>query len=543
MSGDASVFSLTDNPFAQTGLTPRASREQVAERAGRSAWAAQALLDPFQRLTEELSWLPGASGQAAAETVQALAARNPNLVGERLVLLRGLAKANLAADAAVRFADPDLVEQMVRAWDAVEVDDVAGQVNADRMISGFPQVNAAQVGWALQAVRERHGGSAAQLLARVEDGRERLERLIERPAPSGQDADLRLVDSLVSAWAEAWAPALDKTEASILNEVDAMTRGGRDGTDRLEMLLEGWKAAYAPALLLARRRGREDARALNLVGDIRGLYLDPSAGEGRLAPAARIAALLGQAFPDAPAIQRMTAGDVQRLGVQTIPTPDRPPPPPPAAKPARDRAESRAETKAERDRRHAGVKARDAARAAANAEEAARRLAQQQRDRAAAEARQPWDRKPAPAMAAQRPSGSSAEAAREALIAQVRARVEAQGQTPVPSTPQKKKGGCGWIIPLIIGGFMLVRCINEEIEKTPVGPSPRTPPAEAPLVPAPDARDSDMPVDPPTFGDPDPAPKGRRQSPRATDNQIGSGAPEDGQAAEDGSVGGGSRRR
>lgn len=526
MAGDASVFSLTDNPFAQLGLTPRASREQVEERAGRSHGLAQVLLDPFRRLTEELAWLPGASGQAAAETVQALAARNAKAVDERLLLLRGLAKANLAADAAARFGDADMVEDMVRAWDAVEVDDVASQVNADRMISGFPQVNAAQVGWALQTVRERHGAGAAQLLARLEDGRERLVKLIERPAPSGQDADLRLVDSLVSAWAEAWGPALDKMETNILNEVDAMTRGGRDGTERLEMLLEGWKGAYAPALLLARRRGREDPRALTLVGDIRGLYLDPSAGAGRLGPASRIAGLLGQMFPDAPAIQRMTAGDVQRLGAQTIgpqAVADRPSATAAAARAAREGAES----KSERARRHAGVKARDAARAAANAEEAARRLAQQQRARAAADTGQPWGRREAPAKAVQ--AANAAEAAREALVAQVRARVEAAGQAPA-GEPQKKKGGCGWIIPLAIGGFVLARCINSLDDDRPA-PSP-APTIEAPAV-----------VEPPAaFGEaPAAAPSRPGRPSRSLDNQVGSGAPDGAPLIEDdGSTGGGS---
>jgi len=375
-------------------------------------------------------------------------------------------------------------------------------------------------------VRERHGASAAQLLATAGDGRERLVRLIERPAASGHDTDLRLIDALVTAWGEAVGPALDQKEDAILAEVDAMTRGGRDGVDRLESLLADWQWANGPALLLATRRGREDARALRLVGDIRTLYLDPSAGPGRLGPAARIAGLLGQLFPHAPAIQRMVTSDVARLGGQPIGPQEiaqRPTQTAAAARAERERGES----KGERARRHAGVKARDAARAGANAKEAGRRLAEQQRARAVAQGGKVAKAAASTVVAA----GAAAEAAREALIAQVRARVEAAGQTPAGA--QKKKGGCGWIIPLLIGGGLLVRCINEMDE--PRAPDP--PAIQAPPVITPPEAFGAPPVPEPAV----PTPDRRRGSSRSVDNEIGAGAPEGPPASED-SEGGGSPR-
>ena len=487
MAGD--VFSLTDNPFAQLGLTPRASRDQIVDRAGAGHPLAQLLMDPFARLTEELAWLPGTSGQAAQETVQSLHRRDAAAVAERLLLLRGVAKANLAADSATRFSDPDMVDQLVRAWDTVETADLAGQVNADRMISGFPQVNPAQLGWALQAVRERHGYSVAEVLARSGDGRDRLVRLIERPAPSGHDADLRLIDALVVAYTEQIADALDAKEAKILSEVDVMVRGGRDNTERLESLIEDWKRHHWPALLLASRRGREDARALTLVGDMRVLYLDPSVGPQGLGPAVRIAASIVQAFPSAPAIQRMASSDAARLGGGVLPLPaahSAPQSPPPA--PPQPRREKQPQAKASR------VKA------------TAKRVVDQ------------------------------AEAAREALIAQVRARVAAQGQVP-HTQPQKKKGGCGWIIGLIVAGFALTCCIDAMDE--PDAPSIRAPE----VIPAPAPLPEGMIAPPPE--EPGASVEDRPRN-RTVDNEVGAGAPPDEFVApgypDDGSTGGGSER-
>lgn len=466
MAGDDRLFSLTDNPFALLGLTPRASREQIEEAAARGGGrgAAGAVLDPHARLTEELSWLPGASSLAAQETVAALAARDAGAAAGRLVLLRGLAKANLAADMALRFADPDMIDQMVRAWDGVETADVLSQVNADRMISGYPPANAAQVDWALQTVRERHGRSAARLLAEAGDGRDRLIRLIERPAPSGHDNDLKLIDAVVGAYTEELAPLLDQREATILNEVDAMTRGGRDGLERLEGHMAAWEAANRPALVMAKLRGREDARALGLVGAMRTLYLDPSAGAGRIGPAGRIANMLLGFFPDAPAIQRMASGDVTRLGA-IVQGPQAVAERPDLSAVARAAQTERGESKAVRDRRQAAVRSKDAARAAAQAQQAQAHLERQARERAAAD----WNSKglvkppkpakahpPAKATAAPVVVGQAAEAAREQLVAAVRARVAAAGQTP-PAIPGKKKGGCGWIIPFLIVMFFVIK--------------------------------------------------------------------------------------
>jgi hypothetical protein len=450
MAGEQRLFSLTDNPFAQMGLTPRASRDQIeAAPGGRAGWAAAVLLDPYRRLAEEVAWLPGASGQAASEAVAMLAARDRAGAMQALVLMRGLAKANLAADMALRFGEAELIDHLVRAWDAVAAPDVLNQVNADRMISGFPATNGAQVDWALQGVRERHGATAAAVLgAAGADGREQLVRLIERPSASAQDSGMRLVDAIVAAYGELTAELLDQQEGAILDEVAAMTRGGRDGVDRLEMLLAAWALSNRPALMLARRRRREDARALRLVGDMRAIYLDPSAGPGRLGPAGRIASLLLGAFPDGPAIQRMVSSDAARLGAGA---------PLPIMSSADDTPQAALERAmlAERGRRET-VEARQANR---------KRLAQKDVD----------DRRRS------QTAPSAGSAAREQLMALVRAKAQPRGGAP---NVQGKKGAglIGCLAPMVVLGIVLARCATERDRDHAVPATAPQPAAEAPAI-------------------------------------------------------------
>lgn len=461
MAGDDRLFSLTDNPFALLGLTPRASRDQIeaAQARGGSAWASEILLDPYRRLVEELGWLPGVSGQAAQEAVAALAARDAAQTSQSIRLARGLAKANLAADAALRFADTEMVEPLMRAWEAINPPDVLGQVNADRMISGFPTTNAAQVDWALQSVRQRHAATAARLLAEAGDaGRDRLLRLVGRPTASGQEGDRRMIEALVIAYDAEQAQALDQRETAILNEVTDMTRTGRDGIERLEGLLLAWSTLHRPALLIASMSGRDDARALQLVGDMRTVYLDPSSGPGRIGPAGRIALLVLGQFPDSPAIQRMATGDTLRLGAGV-------------SAPTTITAKATADDEAGADRALYADRARREVSRKASAADGARA---RKTDKATAAAT------------------AASTSARDQLLAAVRARAHAE-HAQATGAPAAKKKGCGciaWLLPIAMVIFFIVKALlksdAEHPQSTAEPPTVQAPAAPAPVV-TPDA--------------------------------------------------------
>ena len=444
MSGAA--FALTNNPFALLGLTPRDSRERIEERArqGGDQQAAALLLDPFERLVSELAWLPGVSRSVSEEVIASLHRKDAAAVEQRVVLLRGLAKANLAADAARRFDDAEWVADTVRAWEAVDATEVLGRINDDRTISGFPQVGPSQVRWALDAVRRRHAEGAARVLARSDEGRALLLREAERPPGSASGEEQRYVDALAAAVDEHMAEGLDEAERAILGEADAMLRSGRADPTRFETFLDNWARAREAQLRLARRRGREDARALQLVGDLRTLYLDPTPGPQRLGPAAVIASRLQARFPDSPAIQRMTAADITRLGgVPELTAEPAPPPPPPA------RWEER----------------RDERRAQASQKQKQKQAKQQQKPRAQTAV----------------PSGrETPEQARARLVEQLTAQAQ---RVKEAQQSQQKKGGCGWIIPLIIGGVALARCIADGGEDTGSEKTAEPPAAVAPATP------------------------------------------------------------
>jgi len=436
-------FSLTDNAFAQLGTTPRASREVLEEElraGGARAHAARRLLDMFERLDEELGWLPGVSNAAAADVLAALVNGDGRGVRERIKAMRGLAKANLAADAAARLADVELVEVLVRAWEQVDPFEVANRLSDDRALASLPPVTGSQVQWGLETMRRRHAVGAAAVLAGSETGRTVLLRAVERPG-TASGGDQRMVDALVEGFEAQTSAELDNLEAAILAEVDALTRSGHTEVGRLDQLLEAWGRQHAASLRLAQRRGREDPRALALVGEIRRLYLDPTPGPQRVAPAAVIAARLQSLLPHSPAVQRMVGSDLGRLG---------------------GGREAYREVAAPPPGRPQGAVPSSAPKS---------RTAKVQK----------------PPKAAKAKAATAAEAARERLVAQVRARLEAEGQA-ANAPGQKKKVGCGWIIPLLIGGFFLTRCVlggeDEPSEPPTVSPPAAVAPSDSEPGPA-----------------------------------------------------------
>ena len=477
------AFALTDSPFAVLGVSPRAGQAQIeaalARHPSRPRAIADLLLDARTRLAHELAWLQGLSGGAAEETLRLAHGGYKDQVASRLNNLRGLNKANLAAHAAERFSDPVFVEAMAKAWEGVDTADATARVNEERAVAGLPPAAEPQVAWALDEVRARHGATAARVLTRGGEDPEALSHLIQRSAATESESGRRFLDAVVAAYGEQQADALEKLERGLIHETDASTRSGSTDLRRFEGLMDRWRAAMAPLRELARLRGREETRALRLVGDLRSVYLDPSPGPGRVAPAVEIARLLQAEFSHSTAIQRMVSGDLNRLSASReaslAPTE--------AARTGSvgDRAEAR---KAERERnvgsRRGGVQDRSDARRAAREHGAA------SSSRNGTPARTAIPTTPAsviPAVGALRgqvveqlrkQAEAARDSAREAL---------ADGLRPTPEAKAKKKqkGGFG-VVFLIMAGFWVVNWIGDRFEQDSPDEAPPVAAAPAPVL-------------------------------------------------------------
>ena len=109
----AAHFDLTQSPFHLLGLSIRASREVVVDaheealadgRADEAVLvrAQQNVLTPRTRTEAELSWFPSAPPSQAREILSNLEDNNLGDADRALERLRGLDKANLAADLCTR---------------------------------------------------------------------------------------------------------------------------------------------------------------------------------------------------------------------------------------------------------------------------------------------------------------------------------------------------------------------------------------------------------------------------------------------------------
>src|SRR5262245_24228312 len=150
---------IEKNPFALLEVSTRDDRQKIVQRAEEKSLSLDSeacsraraeLINPRQRIAAEVAWLPGLSPKDATDATLVLHV-NPSLL-----LARGndrpLARANLVASVFSILGTDLPVEEWVD-WicrladlsEAIESADVLREINEDRMISHFPEINSLDV--------------------------------------------------------------------------------------------------------------------------------------------------------------------------------------------------------------------------------------------------------------------------------------------------------------------------------------------------------------------------------------------------------------
>ena len=168
----AAHFDLTQSPFHLLGLSIRASREEVVDaheealadgRADEAVLmrAQQTVLTSRTRIEAELSWFPGAPPSQARDILSNLEESNLGDADRALERLRGLDKANLAADLCTRSGgETKYVNELLETYEDFTVRDVQEVLRGLRSVSGFPIPDQQQVSGALTSLRLNHAKAA-----------------------------------------------------------------------------------------------------------------------------------------------------------------------------------------------------------------------------------------------------------------------------------------------------------------------------------------------------------------------------------------------
>ena len=277
--------------------------------------AQQTVLTSRTRIEAELSWFPGAPPSQARDILSNLEESNLGDADRALERLRGLDKANLAADLCTRSGgETKYVNELLETYEDFTARDVLEILRGLRSVSGFPIPDQQQVNGALTALRLNHAKAAVACIVAAKSSGEALTGIVESFLARSDDDVGHLLDLIVREY-DAWSqPHLGRIKERIESDI-ATYRGGSDQcpVEQLVKLLAEWDAINQPVQLLDESKGHEEPRSKEIYGIVRDFCLWLADENGQYQEALAISRALLETFPELPAVAAQLSQDVDAL--------------------------------------------------------------------------------------------------------------------------------------------------------------------------------------------------------------------------------------
>ncbi|MGF6965738.1 hypothetical protein OKW43_002766 [Paraburkholderia sp. WC7.3g] len=337
MSTNTYETHLHTNPFCVLGVTTRDDRRKIVKLAEERTLqldsdicqkARSDLTNPRTRLAAEMAWMPGVAPKIAEDVIRALA-ENPRVV-RTVQGLPGLARANVMAAACELVADDEPVSsvaEFVRNFAeivaSIDLEDVLRDVNEDRSVSGFPEVQGKEtIAQEFSERRKAYRSVLKNLLDSLESAKlvDTMTDVMRRATDGGKVQAPALLDDLVDSYEVETQGFLQK-EAENLSALvgharEAAPRGASvvdPLLDRVENVARNWHWVALPILISAKSRGIAHRPSQAAAYELRSLSLALNNDHGMLNEADRMTRLLRELFAELPDVAERLSEDAQAL--------------------------------------------------------------------------------------------------------------------------------------------------------------------------------------------------------------------------------------
>lgn len=333
----AIVTALHKSPFAVLGATTRDDRRRIVHLAEDKSLeldhdvcqkARADLTNPRTRLSAEMAWLPGVSPRKASLLLEALLKDPMNI--RRETSLPTLAHLNMLA-AAFEAVDGEhdaddlagFIQEIAYRADHLDTDEVLRDINEDRAVSGFPEVQTLDQVEAELAERKRYYRSA------IRDALDRLPtttlvqvmtRTVDAVTAGGDEHAPGLIDDLVDTYEVETQGFLQKEAENIHKLIKAVRDSASRGevavnpyVDKLCLVARNWDAVAQPIQLSTKARGIDHEASQTLAYEIRNVAIDLFNNHGMLAQSQQLTSLLQELFAEVPEVCERVEQDADAL--------------------------------------------------------------------------------------------------------------------------------------------------------------------------------------------------------------------------------------
>lgn len=330
---------LFENPFYLLEVTTRDSSQKIVLTAEEKSLAIDTdvctkacsiLTNPRQRLSAEISWLPGLSPGKVDEIIKNISTSPIQGINDLLIGLPHLAYCNLATSYINQLSFKDNPEYLVKwisyivnAFQYIDYDLLLNFINEDRTVARFPLVqNKEDIEQELYNHKDYLTKIFKTALAKIPDPDIHLTEILKQSIQSHAALPL-LLDDLTELYHIEVQRYLDqladeagqlisslKDDLSVANGV-LPTLYKRIG--KLEETLKAWKQIAEPINLVMHNRGSQDEHSAGLADQVRDLAIFLANEYDLHAEARLIICLMGEVFEKLPQVFDKINEDLNKL--------------------------------------------------------------------------------------------------------------------------------------------------------------------------------------------------------------------------------------
>lgn len=328
---------IEKSPFALLEVSTRDDRRKIMEMAedkslsmdeAECSKARADLTNPRNRLTAEISWLPGVSPKRAKEFFGTLRDDPDAFLKQNSI--EPLALCNLMASA-FELIDENLDSSEWISWilaisetyDQINPDIVLRHINEDRVVSGFPEITSTeQIEKELTSRRGYYNESIKTALDRL-PARKILDVVtcvVDTATSSGEEHSPHLIDDLIDKYEIETRGQLQAGAEKIEKLIEGAHQAAHSGESSLlpvisaiEKSVREWDAIAQPIQLSFKSRGLDHDLSVGLGLKIRNLAVDITNDHGMLEATKRITTLLKEVFAELPEFSARLDDDAEAL--------------------------------------------------------------------------------------------------------------------------------------------------------------------------------------------------------------------------------------
>ena len=331
------LLMIKENPFYILDATTRDNRQKIVELAEEKSFdidedlcqkARSDLTMPRNRVLAELNWLPGVSPNKISLLISKLKTCDKSLYS--IEGIPDLARINILMELLdnehIKFNTnelEDVIIKIINNFDNLNTDEIIRDINEDRIVSGFPEINDYELVENHLLEKKR---SCVKLILKRLNNLETLHlidimtRIVDDATVNGEIQASSMLEDLVDDYKLHTQNFLEQEFEKIRKLIEIIQNRAEEGKDTISPLINklleitrNWDNVAQPIQLSMKSRGLDEPLSSKVANTIRSLSIELTNDYGYVELSQKISEVIKELFAELPEIVEKVEEDIDTL--------------------------------------------------------------------------------------------------------------------------------------------------------------------------------------------------------------------------------------